>query len=343
MNKAINKIGFWSGILAFVSTISYVIIQALQLAGVVNFPLDEILIYTTSLCIVIPFLLEMLALHYIAPETKKIWSHAALIFSVIYSVFVTANYVVQLATVIPNKLAGSAEEIRILEQTPHSMFWDFDALGYIFMGLAMLIAVPVFEKNGYQKWVRLSFLANAFVTPMITFVYFYPVYSGKLLILGLPWAITAPLAMLMLAFLFHKKQIEPSTSNQRRSEKINRYLIGFLLGLLALNAFAGGYYGMAGAKNIPVEWLKGSPFNSYFIPGLILFVVVGGSALVGTISVYRKFRIARNAALLCGLITLLWLLSQLAIIGYVSWMQPTTAIAAILIILLTRKIPKYDC
>ncbi|MBD0300446.1 MAG: hypothetical protein ICV82_09445, partial [Nitrososphaera sp.] len=126
--------------------------------------------------------------------------------SIIYAVFVTANYVVQLATVIPMKLKGAADEIRILEQTPHSLFWDFDALGYIFMGLATLIAIPVFEKHGFQRWVRLSFLANALVTPLITIVYFYPVYSEKLLVLGYPWAITAPMFMLLLAIMFRKKR-----------------------------------------------------------------------------------------------------------------------------------------
>ncbi|MCZ2357349.1 MAG: hypothetical protein LC115_11810 [Bacteroidia bacterium] len=204
MNKTINKVGFWSGLIAFAATAAYVIVQVLQVIGLLPYPFDEILVYSTSLCIVIPFVLEMLALHYVTPDTKKFWSHAALIFSIIYSVFVTANYVVQLATVIPNKLKGKADEIRLLEQTPHSLFWDFDALGYIFMGLAMLVAIPVFEKHGLQKWVRLSFLANVFVTPLITFVYFYPTFSTKLLFLGFSWGITAPLAMLMLTLLFKR-------------------------------------------------------------------------------------------------------------------------------------------
>jgi hypothetical protein len=152
----------------------------------------------------------MLALHYITPDGKKFWSHAALIFSIVYAIFVTANYVVQLATVIPMKIKGAAEEIRILEQTPHSMFWDFDALGYIFMGLAMLVAIPVFGKRGFQKWVSIAFLANALVTPLISFVYFYPNYSEKLLMLGLPWGITAPAAMLLLAIMFKKEYAKKS-------------------------------------------------------------------------------------------------------------------------------------
>lgn len=205
--KAIYKIGFWSGILAFISTSAFVIVQVLQVLGVLRFPLDEILIYGTSLCIVIPFVLEILSLHYITPDSKKFWSHAALIFSMLYAVFVTANYVVQLATVIPMKIIGKTNEIQVLEQTPHSMFWNFDAIGYIFMGLATLIAVPVFSKNGFQKWVRISFLSHALVTPLIGIVYFYPVFSEKLLFLGFPWGITAPLAMLLLAIMFKKELV----------------------------------------------------------------------------------------------------------------------------------------
>ena len=205
MNNTIYKFGFRSGLFAFFSALAFVIVQLLQVAGVVSFPLDEILIYATSLCIVIPFVLEILALYYITSEDKKIYSHAALIFSIIYAVFVTSNYVVQLATVIPMQLKAALQEVQVLKQTPHSLFWDFDAIGYICMGFATLFAVPVFEKYGFQKWVRISFLANALATPLIAFVYFYPTFSARLYILGFPWGITAPLSMLMLTIMFRKK------------------------------------------------------------------------------------------------------------------------------------------
>jgi hypothetical protein len=208
MNTTIHKIGFWSGITAFTATIAYCILQILQLKDVFTYPTDERLIYGTSLCIVIPFLLEILALHYITPDGKKFWSHGALIFTILYAVFVTANYVVQLATVIPGTLKGLLNEVRILQQTPHSLFWDFDALGYIFMGLATFIAIPVFERKGFQQWVRISFIANAFVTPLISIVYFYPTYSYNLLLLGFPWAVTAPLSMLLLAIMFRNRIIK---------------------------------------------------------------------------------------------------------------------------------------
>mgnify|MGYP003635026325 CR=1 FL=1 len=128
--------------------------------------------------------------------------------------------------------------------------------------------------------------------------------------------------------------------NHRPSVKLIRYSLGSFLLLVAVNAFGGGYYGLAGAENVPTEWLKGSPFHNYFIPSLILFFVVGGSALFAAITVFRRCPIARKAAFICGIIILLWLSVQVAIIGYVSWMQPATAAAAIIILILTWQLPK---
>lgn len=120
---------------------------------------------------------------------------------------------------------------------------------------------------------------------------------------------------------------------------ITRFVLGSLLAFGALNAFFGGYYGMSGAAGVPTEWLAGSPFRDYFLPSLILFVVVGGAFLVAAIAVFARSRIARLAALAAGVIVLGWLAVQIAIIGYVSWMQPVTAIAGLLILLLAARAP----
>lgn len=206
MNARVGQVGYWSGLAACTSTVAYVVVQLLQVAGVLHFPLDGILIFGTSLCIVVPFLLEMLSLHYLTEHGKRFWTHASLIFTIIYAVFVTSNYVVQLATVIPAKLSGSAAAIGVLDQTPHSLFWDFDALGYLFMGLATLLAIPAVGTTSFEKWVRLSLIANVLVTPLIGVVYFYPTFSTNLLLfVGLPWAVTAPLFMLLLAVMLRRR------------------------------------------------------------------------------------------------------------------------------------------
>lgn len=204
----INEVGYWSGLTAFTAIVAYDVAQILQILGALEFPIDEILIYGTSLCIVVPFVLEMLALHYLTAKDKQFWTHASLIFTTIYAIFVTANYVVQLTTVIPSRLGETSGDIHLLEQTPHSMFWAYDAIGYISMGLATLFAIPALRNFGFERWVRMSFLAHALVTPLITIVYFYPTYSPRLLLLGFPWAITAPLFVVLLAIMLRKKQVE---------------------------------------------------------------------------------------------------------------------------------------
>lgn len=208
MITKISEVGYWSGLTAFVAVVAFDVVQLLQVVGVLRFPLDEILIYGASLCIVVPFVLEMLSFHYLTPKDKQFWSHASLIFTIIYAVFVIANYVVQLATVVPSKMNNSSYAIRMLEQTPHSMFWDYDAIGYIAMGLATLFAIPTLSKYGFERWVRLSFIAHVLVTPLIGYVYFYPEYSYTLLFLGFPWAITAPLFMLLLALMLRSRKLE---------------------------------------------------------------------------------------------------------------------------------------
>src|SRR6478672_983605 len=107
-----------------------------------------------------------------------------------------------------------------------------------------------------------------------------------------------------------------------------RRALGILLAFVAINAFAGGYYGLTGARGVPVEWLDGSPFANYFIPSLILFILVGGSFTTAAVAVFARFRMARAAALAAVAIVTGWLMAQIAIIGYVSWMQPATAIVA---------------
>ena len=140
----------------------------------------------------------MAAFHHLARGDARYWTHAALMFSLIYAVFVTANYVVQLATVIPARLNGAGAPLRLLEQTPHSLFWDYDAIGYIAMGVATLVAIPALDAPG-QRAVRWTCIAHAAVTPLIAVVYFAPTFSPSLLVLGFPWAVTAPLFMWMLA------------------------------------------------------------------------------------------------------------------------------------------------
>lgn len=196
----VNRIGFWAGVAAGSATAAYDVVQILQVVGVLHFPADEILIFGTSLCIVIPFVLAMLALHYTRPIESRFWTHAALIFTTMYAVFGSANYVVQLTTVIPAKLRGAADTVAVLEQTPHSLLWDFDALAYLAMGVTTLLIIPALRAHGAEQRVRVACMLHVVATALSAVVYFHSTYSYKLLLLGFPWGITAPLFMFLLAF-----------------------------------------------------------------------------------------------------------------------------------------------
>jgi len=126
-------------------------------------------------------------------------------------------------------------------------------------------------------------------------------------------------------------------SGARDRPTIRYLLIGLLL-FGAINAFGGGYYGLAGAEDVPREWLRGSPFADYFIPSLILFAVVGGSFLAATVLVFARSPLDRTAALAAGAIVLVWIAAQVAIIGYVSWMQPVTFVGGLLVFALASRL-----
>jgi hypothetical protein len=52
---------------------------------------------------------------------------------------------------------------------------------------------------------------------------------------------------------------------------------------LALTAMAGGIGLITGLNAPPLDWLQGSIFGSFVLPGLALLVIVGGGALVATV------------------------------------------------------------
>ena len=204
MKPASANLGFYAALTACVATVGYSVAQLLQILGVLHFPWDAILIYGFSLCIALPFMLAMLALYHTAPPERRLWSHAALLLAVLYAVYATFVYVVQLGVAIPKTLRGEEASIQVLILTEHSFFWTLDALTYICMGLSALAAAFVFANHGFQKRLRWFFLVHALLTPVVALVYFYPHFSIPLLFLASPWMVTAPGSLLLLALYFRR-------------------------------------------------------------------------------------------------------------------------------------------
>jgi hypothetical protein len=82
-----------------------------------------------SLFLAPSFTLLILSVHYYAPDDKKIWSHAAVIFATVYTVMVSINYV-QLTRVVPHLGRGEIESVRPFLFTPFDSFiYSVDVLG----------------------------------------------------------------------------------------------------------------------------------------------------------------------------------------------------------------------
>lgn len=118
-----------------------------------------------------------------------------------------------------------------------------------------------------------------------------------------------------------------------------RIVVGVLLAFLALNAVAGGAYGMLGAHAWPLSWLEGGPFHSFFVPSLILCVIVGGASALAAAATFKEHIFWRPLAYLAAVIALGFVVIEMLLIGYVSWMQPAVIAYAVVIGALTWAAP----
>lgn len=67
---------------------------------------------------------------------------------------------------------------------------------------------------------------------------------------------------------------------------------------------------------LPLEWLEGSAFSSYFAPGLVLLIVLGVGPLVAAYGVWRRRPWGWTSGFVVGAALIIWLAIQIRIIGY---------------------------
>jgi hypothetical protein len=89
--------------------------------------------------------------------------------------------------------------------------------------------------------------------------------------------------------------------------------------LVAQSVIAGSLLLVAGRSGMPLAWLAGTPFSDYTIPGLVLVIVVGGSALLAaaTVFIYREWAVLVSAV--AGLLLIGYLVVQAAMIDHLDW------------------------
>jgi hypothetical protein len=117
----------------------------------------------------------------------------------------------------------------------------------------------------------------------------------------------------------------------------------FLLGLACFQALSAVPTGLAlsidptgGLLDMTTKILVGSPFRDFRIPGLILLTILGlGSILLATalfrlptwswatsLNPYRRQHWVWAATIVYGVAVMIWIGTQVAMIGLGSWLQP---------------------
>lgn len=210
LSTSVRKLGYWSGILTTLFSLLYIIGQLAEWFGWLgsaggpessSTSLGIIVLLIPSLLLAPSFALLMLSVHYYAPQDKKIWSHAGILFAAVYTVMVCINYYVQLTLILPHMLKNDLEPVRPFLFTPFDSFsYSIDVLGYSFMSLTTLFAAFVFAGKGLHRTIRVFMIANGLLIPFLALqIYYHP-----LIWFAAAWAITFPGVSISLTKLFKK-------------------------------------------------------------------------------------------------------------------------------------------
>jgi hypothetical protein len=212
-DKPVQTLGFWSAILCTIFSLSYVVAQLAEWAGLfgsaggphsksTTFGLAILL--TPSLLLGISFVVLMVSVHHIADARRRIWSHVAVVFAGMYATLVSIVYYVQLAFVMPRLARGDADDIQLLIFEPFDSFlYAVDVYGYSLMSLSTFFAAAVFPNQGLERWIRWALIANGCLIPFLALQMYYPplIWGGSV------WAVTFPAATWLLAIHFKRLRV----------------------------------------------------------------------------------------------------------------------------------------
>jgi hypothetical protein len=111
----------------------------------------------------------MVCIHSYAPSDRKIFSHIALSFAVIYATIILIDYFIQFTVVIPSILTGETAGLSLFTQyNPHGFFIALETLGYSMMSGAFLFVAAVFAGGKLERALRWIFIAG-FVAAVLFF------------------------------------------------------------------------------------------------------------------------------------------------------------------------------
>jgi len=219
-NPSNRRLGFWSSLLTGILNLWYLIgfiayqpvLQA-HWPGIASFAknFQQLLLLSWVIpCFVLTltFVTMIASVYVLIDEDRKIWGLLSIIFAVIYSTILSANYYIQLTVVRHNLVNNILDGISLwlyANAYPYTIPGALEGVGYLFMCLSVLSIAQVFNHENLERWIQRTFTAVGisglvvFIDPLIRLPGFL------LLICGIIAGIALTAGPVMLAVLFVKK------------------------------------------------------------------------------------------------------------------------------------------
>lgn len=103
-------------------------------------------------------------------------------------------------------------------------------------------------------------------------------------------------------------------------------LLGYLQLFVGMGAIAGGLPMIltpdGSNQGLNTEVLSNTPFSDFFIPGLFLLAVNGIGSLIASYFSLKTMKEAGILGMIFGFLLMAWIVIQVLLIGFVSWLQP---------------------
>jgi hypothetical protein len=217
LDKLDRQLGFWS---AVISALLVFLSDAGMILSTILFPMTTItsveayassfnslqmLPFIPSLLLAPMFVIMMISIHHYASDEKKVLSQLGFSFALICAAILSIHYYIQLTFVQQSLLSNDLSGVwQFAAPNPHSFFWMFAALGYGFMGIALLFAAPIFAEKT-ERAIKWLFVANGIIGIIFLIGNGLGVFMINI-IASFVWGVLFPIAAILLAKKFRNSQ-----------------------------------------------------------------------------------------------------------------------------------------
>lgn len=203
MARSAAQFGFWAALAAAAASIGYGVPQVLQVLGVLRDPWDRIFIFAPSLALAPCFVCATVASIARVSERNRVWAQASAAFAIMYAVFVSTVYVIQLGVIIPRDMTQNGSRLALWTCCAFRMpMTVVDLLGYTYMSASTLMLAGAYRGMPRAGALRAALFANAALGPVILGQLIWPwlIYPAA------AWLVIFPIAMVLWAMAFRRGQ-----------------------------------------------------------------------------------------------------------------------------------------